>query len=158
VIRVTLIALQFFLPIDHTAVESLLILQCPLRGVVQMEIHPAIRLDGILFVGTVLNIVPRNRQGTHIELVGMIIVGPTTHRVSNGLQVRLHELQGKLGGNQKLYVVPVQLVDVACTEEASVQNHLDLLVAQRVHVGQQLPQCLHVGNVSCQFPVIKGHA
>ena len=109
-------------------------------------------------VGAILDIVPGYRQGVRIELVGLTIMGPTAHLVPNGVQMCPHEIQGQLGGNQKLHMMPVHVVNVGRTEEAPVQNYLDLLIAQSVHVRQQFSQWFHVGNVSCQLPVIKWQA
>jgi len=39
-----------------------------------MKIHPPILLDGVTFIGAILNIVPGNRQRIRIELVGLIII------------------------------------------------------------------------------------
>ena len=75
-------------------------------------------------------------------MAGLIVVGPGAHLLSNGLQMRLHELQGSLGGNQELHVMPVHIVDVGRAEEAPIQNHLDLLIAQGVHVRQQFPKLI----------------
>ena len=66
-----------------------------------------------------------------------------------------YQFQRQLGGNEKLQMMSVQIVDVGCTEESPIQNHFDLLISQRVHVGQQFPERLHVGDVSRQLPVIE---
>ena len=55
-------------------------------------------------------------------------------------------------------MLTIQLVDIGGTIKPSVENHLDLLLAQGVHVGQQFGQRLDVGNVSGQFQVIKGQS
>jgi len=85
-------------------------------------------------------------------------MSPTADLVPNGVQMSFHEVQGQFGGNQELHMMPVHVIDVGRTEEAPVQDHLDLLTAQSVHVSQQFPQRFHVGNISGQLLVIKWQA
>jgi len=87
-----------------------------------------------------------------------MVICPVAHLLPHGIQMGLHDFQGQLGANQKLHVMAVQVVDVAGAEEAAVQDNLDLLITQGVHVRQKLPQCFHIGNVSRQLPVIKRQA
>ena len=52
-------------------------------------------------------------------------------------------------------MMSIQIVNAGRAEEAPVQNHLDLLIAEGVHVGEQFLQCGHIGNVSRKLAIIK---
>jgi len=120
-----------------------------------VHIHPAFSLKHIPLVGTLLGIVPVYLRGIGIEIMFLIIVCPGANRIAHIVQLGLDEPQRLLCGNQEFQVVMVQVVNVGLAVESPVHDQFDLVVPQKIDVGQKVLHGLHIGDISRKLSVIK---